>query len=121
MQGLALTMTDIYSRAVIRAEKAIIKHGRNCYLVSFVKSGVDYDPIIIETTTAIKLLQSRFTTNDIDGTLIRADDKKFLIGSLVPITKDMNIRDGSITYSIVNIEEVKPGPTVILYKIQARL
>ena len=115
-------MTDVYSRAVIQAEKAITKYGRNCYLVSFTMSGVDYDPIITELPpVAIKLLQSRFTTNNIDGTLIRADDKKFLIGSLVPITKDMNIRDGSITYSIVNIEEVKPGPTVILYKIQARL
>lgn len=114
-------MTDIYSRAQSQAERALNKYGRDCHLVSFVKSGTDYDPDITEVLTPCKVLQSIFTTNEIDGTLVRRDDKKFLIGSDHSPTIEMNLKDGDKTYSIISIQEVKPGPTLIMSKIQARL
>lgn len=114
-------MTDIYSRAQSQAERALNKYGRDCHLVSFVKSGTDYDPDITEVLTPCKVLQSIFTTNEIDGTLVRRDDKKFLIGSDHSPIIEMNLKDGDKTYSIISILEVKPGPTLIMSKIQARL
>lgn len=103
------------------AEKAINKYGRNSYLVSVTKSGVDYDPIITEVEVAIKLLESRFSINEIDGTLIRSDDKKFLIAGNINPTLEMKIKDNGKSYSIVNIIETKPGDKLILSKIQVRL
>lgn len=99
----------------------INKYGRTSYLVSVTKSGVDYDPVITETLISCKALQSIFTTNEIDGTLVKADDKKFLIAGNVNITTDMLLKDGDKKYSIVRIMEVKPGDTLILSKVQARL
>ena len=97
------------------------KYGRSGYLVSIVKSGVDYDPTITEVETEIKILESRFFTNEIDGSLIKLDDKRFLIaGSIIP-SIDMKIKDGGKKYSIISIIETKPGNKLIISKIQARL
>lgn len=99
----------------------INKYGRSGYLVSIVKSGVDYDPTITEVETEIKILESRFFTNEIDGSLIKLDDKRFLIaGSILP-SIDMKIKDGDKKYSVISIIETKPGDKLIISKIQARL
>lgn len=99
----------------------INKYGRDCHLVSFIKSGTDYDPDITEELIPCKVLQSIFNTNEIDGTLVRRDDKKFLISSSSSPTIEMNLKDGDKTYSIISLLEVKPGDKLILSKIQARL
>ena len=114
-------MANIYDKALSTAEKMINKYGRTSYLVSITKSGVDYDPVITETEVEIKLLESRFSVNEIDGTLIKTDDKKFLIAGSVAPTIEMKIKDNGKSYSIINILETKPGNKLILSKIQARL
>ena len=114
-------MANIYDKAALTAEKMINIYGRSSYLVSVTKSGVDYDPVITETEIEIKLLESRFSINEIDGTLIKTDDKKFLIAGNIAPTIEMKIKDNGKSYSIINIIEAKPGDKLILSKIQARL
>ena len=114
-------MANIYDKASVTAEKMINKYGRTSYLVSITKSGLDYDPIVTETEIEIKLLESRFSVNEIDGTLIKTDDKKLLIAGNVAPTIEMKIKDSGKKYSIINIIETKPGDKLILSKIQARL
>lgn len=114
-------MSNIYSKSLEASIGMIEKYGRTMSLVYITQSGSDYDPIIQETTVTAKVLQSIFTTNEIDGTLIKASDKKFLIAGDKEISLDMKIIDGNKKYSIVNILEVQPGSTLILSKVQARL
>lgn len=59
----------------------------------------------------------------IDGEIILRGDRKVLIaGSALtsPPTKGDVMEDGDDEYRIVNIETVKPGDTVLLYKLQVR-
>ena len=114
-------MTDIYERPLNQAIKAINKYGRAVNIISLVKSGTDYDPVITETLIPCKMIQSAFTAKEIDGTLIKATDKKFLVAGNIESTTEMLLKDGDIKYSIVNVFQVKPGPTLILSKIQARI
>lgn len=101
--------------------KAINKYGRSVNLISIVKSGTDYDPTITETLIPCKMLQSSFLSSEIDGTAIKISDKKFLLAGNIEPTTDMLLKDGDIRYSIVNVFQIKPGPTLILSKIQARI
>lgn len=114
-------MSNIYDKLALTAENMINKYGRSGSLVSIIKSGIDYDPTITESEIAIKMLESRFSTNEIDGTLIKTDDKKFLLAGNITPTIEMELKDGDIKYSIISIIETKPGNKLIISKIQARL
>lgn len=114
-------MPDLYDKLSATAERMIEKYGRSVALVSITKSGTDYDPIITETSVNAKMVESRFTSNEVDGTLILSSDKKFIVGSSSNLSIDMKISDNGKKYSIVNIMETRPGSTLILSKIQARL
>lgn len=114
-------MTDIYEESKQQAINDINEYGRTVNLVSIAKSGTAYDPVITETLIPCKMLQSNFLAKEIDGTLIKATDKKFLLAGNIEPTTEMLLKDGDIKYSIVNVFYVKPGDTLILSKIQARL
>ena len=51
----------------------------------------------------------------------KANDKKYLIAGDVTVTTDMKILDGGIEHSIINVLSVKPGDTLVLSKVQARI
>ena len=59
--------------------------------------------------------------SEIDGDVIRTDDKRILINSSVTPTLQDKIVDDSVVYSIVNIREVKPGGSTIFYDLQVRV
>lgn len=62
----------------------------------------------------------------IDGTIVRQGDKMFLIPALLPtgdalaVDQADKVIQGGTSWNIVNIEEVGPDGTAILYKVQAR-
>ena len=98
----------------------IAKFGRTIFIVSTVKTGSAYNPIISENTKAIKAIQKNYKNSEIDGSLIQSDDKRFLIYSTDAISTENKILDDGIKYSIVNVRTVMPGDTNIIYEIQAR-
>ena len=99
----------------------IAKYGRQASIISLTKTGTAYNPVISETLTSIFLLQSEYHAKEIDGTLIKTDDKRFLIYSENQITTENKILDNSKKYSIVSIKETMPGSVNLLYEVQARL
>lgn len=111
------------------ATEMIGEEGRIVYLVERSNTGSSFDPSYTETETPVKALQTDFSMSEVDGTMVRSDDKKFLIDGIVPIGNAMRIRDkGSDSpdsdiedYSIVYINQLKPGNTVILYEVYARV
>lgn len=135
-------------RLAATATRLIAKHGRPLVLVKIDKTGPSFDPVASESVITISGVQLSYAANEIDGNLVRADDKKFLIDASVRIDSDMRIRDlgtgkdivplgdwivgfhefgGNDTaevvtdYSIISVEEIKPGSTSMIYKVQARI
>jgi hypothetical protein len=88
-------------------------------------SGADaWSPTVTDTDTACVVLFDEYNDRERDGTLITERDRKVLIkaGSLgvVPTTGDQLIVS-SIAYSLMNVRQVAPGGTVVLYEAMARL
>lgn len=120
-------MSDLYTRLAAVALAQIQDKGRT---VTLSTPGTDvYSPSAgtftpgTPTTQTPKALFTNFTLHEIDGDLIRSDDKKCLIAATsltaAPTDKD-TITDGGLEYSVLPIEEIKPGDTAILYKLRLR-
>ena len=72
--------------------------------------------------TTLKAVQGDFDTSELLGSDVQTDDLKFLIaaqGGVVIETDDILI-DGASRYSVVRVNEVKPGGTPIYFDVQAR-
>lgn len=113
-------MTD-YDRNVATAVRMIKSRGRAVDLVSYTQTGPAYDPVMTPVSTPTKAVQSNFNSKDVDGTTILSTDLKYLFAGDVEPKKGMDIQDGDKKYSIKNVWQVKPGDTLILSKVQARL
>lgn len=88
-------------------------------------SGADaWNPTLTNTDTACVVVFDEYSDRERDGTLITEKDRKVLIkaGSLavIPTTGDQIIVS-SVTYSLMNVRQVSPGGTVVLYEAMARL
>lgn len=73
------------------------------------------------STVTVRCLFIEYQQTQIDGSAIRDGDKMVLIaalGNTKPRTGDI-IDDGQ-KYTVINVKEVKPGDTVVLYKVQVR-
>ena len=111
----------VHARFAALAVRLIAKHGRALSLVTTTATGDIYNPTNSETTTAIVGVETRFDSHEINGDLVRHDDKLFLIDSVVTIEVDMRINDGLyVGQSIVSVVQIKPGMTSVIYKVQLR-
>lgn len=103
------------------AAELIAENGRTMQLVMVARSGAAWDPVQSETTVDVVGMSTMLNYDEVDGDLIRRDDKIILLDSSTPPLVTHRLRDGDRDYSIVNVREIKPGETTILYKVQARL
>jgi hypothetical protein len=108
--------TDLATRALNMGERMITKYGKRttaCYLRR--KSGADYP---------VKIAVMDFRLQDIDGNLIRRNDKRVLMSAKnLSITPDMETDQlviGAEVYQIKNIITIQPGDLVVLYDLQVR-
>ena len=114
-------MADVYTRAAATSARLITKYGRSLSLKTEAFTGATpWAPTVTPTSTTITGVVSDYQQKDIDGTLIQAGDKKFVISSAVVPTLAGRIVDGSLEYSIVSVTEIKPGATAVLYIVQGR-
>lgn len=113
------------------ATDLISQNGREVIFVALgTQTGEDWNPQFgpdVETT--VTAVVTKFKTAEIDGTIIRKQDKKMLIDAVDYQTivdaggglEQQRVKDGDQEYSIVDFEEIKPGPLGIMYKVQCRL
>lgn len=107
-----------YGPIAATATRLIAQFGRAVTLVVETAGGTPYAPTVSTTTATITAAVTSFKANEIDGTIVQADDKKLLTTSAVTVQN--KITDGAHTYSVVSVETIKPGPTAVLYKAQLR-
>ena len=110
-----------HSSFVSTARKLIDRHGRNMILVSSYSTGPSFDPTITENLLPIVGVEADFKSGEIDGDLIRLDDKQILVDADVDIDTTMQIRDDDKTYAIISRQLIRPGTLKIMYILQVRL
>lgn len=118
-------MSEFYDNIASTALSLIADRGRPVVVVS--PSGT-YTPGTgftegTDTEQTVYAVFTSYRASEIDGTIIRRDDKVCLIaasGASSEITTKNRIKEGSDTWEIVSIDLVKPGDVAILYKAQVR-
>lgn len=119
-------MSDFYTRMAETALKQIADKGRTITLVTpgndVYVPGTGFVSSSTKTNKA-KAVFTNYTKQDIDGTLILADDKQCLIAAdaldFEPSTGD-KIKEATTEWTVVRTDVVKPGSVALLYKIQVR-
>ena len=110
-----------YSRMVSTATRLISKYGRSMTLRSTTETGDPWNPTQTNSDTAITGTVVDYKSSEIDGDAIQTNDKRILIDSTAVPTLQDKVVDGSVEYSIIDIREIKPGSTVVLYDLQVRI
>lgn len=76
-----------------------------------------------ETTQSVKMLIVNFKRKDDKEDLVKRGDRMGLLANdsltRAPKTNDQ-VLDGTETYTVTEVEEIKPGDTVLLYKLILR-
>ncbi|MBB3234436.1 hypothetical protein [Phyllobacterium endophyticum] len=114
-----------YARAQTTALRLLEKFGQFGEIWRDVPgSGPVWDPG--ETTiqkTPCTLAVLRFDNRDIDGSLIKASDKKVYIAAkglaIVPVTTD-KLMIGGLSHSLVRVWPLNPAGTNVYFEVQAR-
>lgn len=87
---------------------------------TFADTGPAFDPVRTPTDTPATAAVFDFDASEVDGSIIQANDKEFVLASSVPVSKQAVIIDNAIEYALVNLEEVGPGGSVLMYVAQGR-
>ncbi len=111
---------SFYGNMAKLASEMITEYGRDMIMRTYTESGPSYSPVRTPVDVGLKGVFTKFKTSDVDGTLIKKEDKMVLIDSAVVPEKSASIIDGGNVYEIVDFDEIAPGTTSILYKLQAR-
>ena len=114
-----------YHRAQASALRLIDKFGQAGAIVRDVPgSGPEWDPGEPEPTPfPCTLAVLNFDNNDIDGTLIKASDKKVYIAAkglmIVPETTD-RLLIGGTSHTIIRVMPLNPAGINVYFEVQAR-
>lgn len=115
-----------YDRAQGTAERLLVNFGaRGAIRRQTPGSGPSYDPgppVLTDHPATVAV--TAYTAREIDGTRIRATDKKALVSSaglpFEPTTSDKLLDASGQAYTIVNVEVLRPAETTVLYTLQVR-
>lgn len=112
-----------YARSRATADRLIAKFGQTGAVRRPTATGPDYNPTITTADHTATFAVMEYESNEIDGSRILATDKKVLLkaGSLAvtPNTTDKLVI-GGIEHSIVRVEPLAPGGTVVMWTLQCR-
>lgn len=75
----------------------------------------------VTTNTNVKVISDTYSQFETDGNLVKADDKKLLMGAdlVVPKTGDFFVID-SVIYRVLKVKPTEPGGTALIYEVQTR-
>lgn len=114
-----------YHRAQATALRLINKFGRDGSIVRDMPgSGSEWDPgEPVPTPFACTLAMLGFDNKDIDGTLIKASDKKVYIAAkglaIIPTTTD-KLMIGGVSHTVVRVMPLNPAGINVYFEVQAR-
>lgn len=116
-----------YARSRATADRLIKRFGQaGAIRRSVTTGGQSWNPGSGSTVTTdypCTLVLLDYSAREIDGSLIRATDKRVLIAKadlmIEPLQSDGLVIGGK-AYSIMNVSPLSPGGTVVLYEVQAR-
>jgi len=114
-----------YQALATRVGNLIEKMGKPLTLRSY--SAATYDPVTMihtagaATDVAVYGVEERFRSYEIDGTLIKGGDRKFIVASDIVPTLAMKMVESSAEYQIVAVSPLQPGTVTLYYEIQVRL
>lgn len=110
-----------YNRAIATAKRLIRENGREMRLISTTETGNPWEEqTVTETETVFMAAQTEFSQADQTKWVIATGDIKILIaGNQLSTTPYVNQRliDGTDEYQVKNIETVRVGEPVILWKL----
>ena len=103
----------------------ITKFGVAATLVQWTKGAYNVDTRTNAAGTtaniAVTIVIADFRVDEVDGTLIEREDKKFIMGGAdATPTQNDKIKIGSDQWEVINVVEIKPANVVVAYEIQAR-
>lgn len=83
---------------------------------------------IVDVDTPAYAVEFGYEQGERDGTLVRADDRRFLVAGLTStgaiLEAPSPARDklvvGSVALEIVSTKPVEPGPVAVVYEVQCR-
>lgn len=111
-------------RAIASVKRAISRRGRWVALeqLTTVENAAEpWKNTETSEVTPIKGLGLNYKQGEIDGTLVHANDIRFIFSPDVTVTQDMKVTDKGVEYSVVSIENVGTGDTLIMQKVQLRV
>lgn len=117
---------SFYSGLAATASRLVERFGSPITLRKATRA--EYDPTAgefldsSESTFTGYGVRSEYRTNELDGTRIQAGDAKVFLSIVVgaqPASGDLLTIDGR-RFSVVDCKPIQPGPTVVLYEVQAR-
>ena len=114
-----------YTRSRATADRLIARFGQaGAVRRSGAPSGDPWNPVPGSPTDhPCTLVDLDYTAREIDGTLIRATDRKVLVAAgglaVEPSVADRIVIAGT-ALEIVRVSPLAPGGTIVMYEIQAR-
>lgn len=114
-----------YQALASRVGNLIEKMGKPLTLRSY--SAATYDPVTMThtagaaTDVSVYGVEERYRSYEIDGTLIRGGDRKFIVASDTVPTLAMKMVESSVEYQIVAVNPLQPGTVTLYYEIHVRL
>lgn len=111
-------MSFDYQKMADLSVNLIARFGRTATLRTKTYTGPEYDPVITETDTDILAVFTDYRADDVDGTLIKNGDKMLI--TTTKIETDDEVIDNSVSYEVVSVNEIAPGPMPLIYKVQVR-
>lgn len=100
-----------YADIIASANAMLSEFGRSVTVRSVSASGVGYDPIVTASDRTITAAFS-VASATLDGQVQGGDLEMVTTSQILQSDK---VVDGGKTYSVVQVEEVKPGSTAVLY------
>lgn len=107
-----------YSGVIATAKSLINKFGKTIYKISTIPPINEWEASTDGTPIAVKGVMIAYKNNEIDGTLIKATDKKILTYDEVSVGD--KIKDEEVHYNVVNVDTIAPANDKLLYKVQVR-
>ncbi|MFP1634091.1 hypothetical protein ACLB6G_20365 [Zhengella sp. ZM62] len=116
-------MTYDYTRPEATAQRLIAKFGQSVTLTKVTKVWNDWNPGVNLTEYSATGAVMDYADREIDGTVIKAGDKRVYLSTegltVEPDTTD-TLTVGGVVHSIIRVDPLNPGGTVVMWTLQVR-
>ena len=112
-----------YDRSAATAARLLDKFGQQGTITRMENTGQPWKPVQNKVNYPCRLVVLSYTAKDIDGTLIKAGDKKVYVSAIglkiEPKTTDKLLIQGKEN-TIISVDELNPAGTPVYYVCQCR-